>query len=68
MEDEPHHGPDCIERMYRDAGVSTRRYGGDLFTTDCEAGRHAWRPTFGANGYPGPPVTCKWCGVERGKP
>jgi hypothetical protein len=43
----------------------SRRYGGDLFTTDCEKGQHAWRPTFGPNGYPGPPVTCKWCGIDR---
>ncbi len=45
--------------------MSTRSYGGDLFTTDCKNGRHAWRPTFGPNGYPGPPVTCKWCGIDR---
>jgi hypothetical protein len=43
----------------------SRRYGGDLFTTDCANGRHAWRPTFGANGCLGPPVTCKWCGINR---
>jgi hypothetical protein len=43
----------------------SRSYGGDLFTTDCAKGRHAWRPTFGADGYPEPPVTCKWCGIDR---
>jgi hypothetical protein len=40
-------------------------WGGDLFGVDCENGRHTCRPTYGDDGYPGPPVTCKWCGIAR---
>lgn len=42
--------------------MGERVYGGDLFTTDCSKGRHAWRVCFDE---PGTPVKCKWCDQER---
>lgn len=40
------------------------QWGGDLFTTNCEEGRHAWRVDFDN---PKLPVNCKWCDVPRYK-
>lgn len=42
------------------------QWGGDLFTTNCEEGSHAWRPDPSEPHWGAWPMRCKWCDVVRG--